>query len=393
MNIGIFSNTYYPSINGVCVAVMALEKELIAKGHKVYIATFGVPNVEYASNVYPINSKMVNPNISSDLAVSSFYVNELTDFFKSKNIEILHTHETMMGGMELVLVARKLGIPCVHTFHTFIENYGYVPFPGYKQVIRNFTKTICSNYDAVIAPSTKVFIYLKNMKVNSEHIYNVVDLIKIEPISNFGPKNKVVVFCRLAKEKGIDKGLEIMAPLLWKYPKMSFKILGSGPDLSRLQELVKILKIEAQVEFCGFYKRQDLPNLTQDCFAFLFTSITDNLPTNLLEAASLGLPIIANTDLASEFILTDGKNGYKGENLTKNIEKIYNNPRLQKALSINSISKAKQFQEMDIVGSHIQLYQKLIDQTNDNLQKESKLLKIYEYFENNKIATQKTKLV
>ena len=385
MKIGIFSNTYYPSINGVCVAVLALEKELVAKGHQVFIATFGVVGVVYPSNVYPIGAEMLNPNISPDLAVSSFYVNEVADFFESKKIDILHTHETMMGGMELVLVAKKLGVPCVHTFHTFIENYGYVPFPGYKAVIRNFTKTICSSYDTVIAPSTKVVNYLEKMRITSpiEHIYNVVNLAKIEPIE-WEEKNKIVVFCRLAKEKGIDTSLKLLAPLLWKYPKMSFKILGSGPDEPRLREMCQMLKIETQVKFCGFYRRENLPELTKDCFAFVFTSITDNLPTNLLEAVSLGLPIVANNDLASEFVLIDGWNGYAGGDIAKNIEKIYNNPRLQKAFATNSQNKTKEFEKMDIIGQHINLYQRLIAQNTLETDKKSKLLGVYEYFENTK---------
>ncbi|MDR2899785.1 MAG: glycosyltransferase family 4 protein, partial [Clostridiales bacterium] len=39
MNIGIFTDTYYPQINGVATSTRILEHELNKLGHKVFIFT------------------------------------------------------------------------------------------------------------------------------------------------------------------------------------------------------------------------------------------------------------------------------------------------------------------------------------------------------------------
>lgn len=39
MNIGIFTDTYFPQISGVASSIATLEKELSARGHRVYIFT------------------------------------------------------------------------------------------------------------------------------------------------------------------------------------------------------------------------------------------------------------------------------------------------------------------------------------------------------------------
>jgi len=39
MRIGIFSDTYYPEINGVATSVFELRNGLLAEGHKVFVFT------------------------------------------------------------------------------------------------------------------------------------------------------------------------------------------------------------------------------------------------------------------------------------------------------------------------------------------------------------------
>ena len=39
MNIGLFTDTYYPELNGVANSVYLLKKELEKKGHNVYVVT------------------------------------------------------------------------------------------------------------------------------------------------------------------------------------------------------------------------------------------------------------------------------------------------------------------------------------------------------------------
>lgn len=43
MNIGIFTDTYYPHVNGVATSIKMLKDEMQKRGHKVYIFTTSNP--------------------------------------------------------------------------------------------------------------------------------------------------------------------------------------------------------------------------------------------------------------------------------------------------------------------------------------------------------------
>jgi 1,2-diacylglycerol 3-alpha-glucosyltransferase len=54
MRIGIFTDCYYPQINGVVTSVMMLKEELTKRGHDVTIITVKVPgHVDNDSVHYP----------------------------------------------------------------------------------------------------------------------------------------------------------------------------------------------------------------------------------------------------------------------------------------------------------------------------------------------------
>ena len=47
MNIGIFTDTYFPQVSGVATSIKTLRDELIAQGHHVYIFTTTDPKAKH----------------------------------------------------------------------------------------------------------------------------------------------------------------------------------------------------------------------------------------------------------------------------------------------------------------------------------------------------------
>ncbi|MGO3144479.1 MAG: glycosyltransferase family 4 protein, partial [Lactiplantibacillus plantarum] len=50
MNIGIFTDTYYPQVSGVATSIKVLRNQLERAGHQVYIFTTTDPHVD--KNIY-----------------------------------------------------------------------------------------------------------------------------------------------------------------------------------------------------------------------------------------------------------------------------------------------------------------------------------------------------
>lgn len=375
MKVGILTNTYPPMKNGVCMAICGLEQSLKSKGIEVFIATPKIEGVEYPDNVFAMRCAKVPDKISGDLKLPTGYFKDVKRYFKDKQIDILHTHDTIFGGIEGDYIAEDLGIPCVHTFHTMIEQYSQFRFPYYHSIIQRGIYEVCNGADHIIAPSTKSYEYLLGLGIRTPicHMYNVPYLATIQfnqPNKDFAglvqPDDFVFLsFCRLSPEKNVETGIEIMELILKSNSKIKLVIAGDGPQKSELEELCRYKKIDSQVIFVGKYDLENLQNLVINTRSkvFLFSSESENLPTNILEAMYLGLPILAIDDVSVDYLLDDGINGYKQDKniLGQYCQKIIDNPELLQRLSDNAKETADQFIAQDIGQKHINLYQTVLD--------------------------------
>ena len=131
MNIGLFTDTYFPQINGVATSVHMLTQELTKLGHNVYIFTPSDPK-----------RKKTGENIISMKSMPCFFIKtyrigllyspqKLIDI-KHLNLDIIHTQTEFSLGTFGKIISKALGIPMVHTYHTMYDSsYGAV----YKQNI------------------------------------------------------------------------------------------------------------------------------------------------------------------------------------------------------------------------------------------------------------------
>lgn len=383
MRVGILTNTYEPNLNGVSISVSSLKRNLEKLGLKVFIATPKVKGVKYPKNILPFRSTNLPKQISPDLKLPYLYTTQVKKFFIQNKVELIHTHDTFLGGPEGAMLGLELNIPTIHTFHTITEDYKYFPIPGYKQLVSNIIRDVCNQYDHIIAPSQKVYQYLLNKGVGSpiSNILNVPNLDGINKIPthakekatlkklNLNPDDFVfVTFCRLAKEKGIYEGIDILEPILKKYPNAKYLLAGWGPEEYKIKKYVASKKLQNKVIFYGKYTREELPIIAKISKVFVFTSTTENLPTNIWEAAYLGLPTISIDDPSIDYLLQDNFNSLIGKlpDLTKLADSLYNNPELLEKLSKNSKDSALQLDPVKIANTHIELYTQVIKIYNSN---------------------------
>jgi 1,2-diacylglycerol 3-alpha-glucosyltransferase len=375
MRVGILTNTYPPMKNGVCMAVVGLEKALKAKGIEVFIATPRLDGVEYPDNVFGMRNAKVPEKISTDLKLPTGYFKDVQKYFKEKQIDILHTMDTIFGGIEGDYIAEDLGIPCVHTFHTMIEQYSLFRFPYYHAIIKQGIREVCNGANHIVAPSIKVYDYLLDLGIRTpiSHMYNVPYLATIE----FEESNNdfaglveaddfvFLSFCRLSPEKNVESGINIMEPILKSNLKVKYVVAGDGPQKKELENLCISKGISDQVIFVGRYAPEQLKNLVRNTQSkvFLFSSESENLPTNILEAMFLGLPALAIDDQSVDYILDDGINGYKKNKtiLGGYCQKLIDDQELLQRLSDNAKVAADQFIAQDIGQKHINLYNNVLE--------------------------------
>ncbi len=123
---------------------------------------------------------------------------------------------------------------------------------------------------------------------------------------------KILTVARLVEEKGLEYGIKSIYQLLKRNPHLNiqYEIIGGGELEESLKKLVADLKLEAVVRFAGPLIQDDVLIKMQDADIFLLPSVAEALPVVLMEAQSMGLPVIATNVGGITDIVADGKSGF-----------------------------------------------------------------------------------
>jgi glycosyltransferase involved in cell wall biosynthesis len=161
---------------------------------------------------------------------------------------------------------------------------------------------------------------------------------KIKTNINIIKKNKFFLFVgRISSEKGIDLIINNLNQF-----KINIKIIGDGPLLDRLK-LIKSNKIQ----FLGKLTKQKTIAYMKKAECLLFTSKWyEGMPMVILEAMSVGLPIVSSRLGNMKYIIKNNFNGlFFNINLKYDLSKkanyLYKNKIFKKLLKKNSINVYK----------------------------------------------------
>jgi len=119
----------------------------------------------------------------------------------------------------------------------------------------------------------------------------------------------VIVFSgRLDPVKNFKLLLEVFEYCYRSDRTVKLLIVGDGPEKPKIEQICQQKNIQAGLVMVG-QRAEVLPYLrTGD--VFLLTSITEQMPLTILEAMSVGLPVIASDVGEIRTIINDGQDGF-----------------------------------------------------------------------------------
>jgi 1,2-diacylglycerol 3-alpha-glucosyltransferase len=331
MNIGLFSETYYPEINGVATSVYTLKNELENRGHNVYVFTTTTPGApEHEHNVFRVPS--IPFIFITERRVGLFYQPKLAHIIKKLSLDIIHTHTEFSLGIFGRIMARELRLPIVHTYHTIYEDYTHylTHFEALdrraKAFARTYSKVCCNTVEQVIVPTEKTKELLMTYSVHKDIsvVPTGIDLSKFDPKQysledvnalkqkyNINPQEKILLYIgRISQEKNIEEIINAMPEYMKKRELVKFVIVGSGPALDKLESLVKQMGLEDRFVFTGSQPWDTIGLFYQLGDVFVSASKSETQGLTYIEAMASGLPIVAREDKCLEDILEVGNNGY-----------------------------------------------------------------------------------
>jgi glycosyltransferase involved in cell wall biosynthesis len=283
---------------------------------------------------------------------------KLFRYIRLQRPDVIHT-QLQFADLLGNIVAAMLKIPSFSTLHT-IEDLS--PQDG-KAYWREKLTWICLDIfcENIIAVSENArLFYSKKWGVSDKKIitvYNGIDLStfnllsekeKLEKRKSLNLPSEAIVFTTVAvlrEPKGIQYMLNALPEIIKRFQNFCYLIVGDGEYAQPLKNLSNSLGLENHVIFTG--QRSDINDILSSSDAFVLPSLTEALPTVLIEAMASQKAIIASNVGGIPEMVADGVSGFivppaDVESLTYACIKLMQNQELREEMGRRGYQIAKE---------------------------------------------------
>lgn len=191
--------------------------------------------------------------------------------------------------------------------------------------------------DRVIVPSRYLAHWVARWGVPAGRIvviYNAVESFRdtrpsAVPLST---SLKIATVGRLVPWKHVDGLIEALTQV----EDAGLVIVGDGPERASLESLAQRLNLDGGVFFAGYRSKSDTFALMAGCDLFVLNSTYEGLPHVVLEAMSVGLPVIATAVGGTPEVVRHGETGLliqsNLESLVEAIQRLRSDPALRRRM-------------------------------------------------------------
>lgn len=271
------------------------------KGHEVHIILFDGENISY-----PFKGQLHDLKLGTTSNIFDKIIQNFKRFKAVKRIKKDYELNVVISFLDtpnLINVLTKSG-DCKRLIsirnNLSLENYSY---------LRRLLIKFCSFFsDKTISISESVkYDLIQNFHIAEnkiQTIYNPIDIDNLLDneeeyrinLYDFKDYFNIVTMGRLTYQKGQWHLINVIKLLVEANKKVRLYILGEGELDDELKKLVLNYKLQNNIIFLGFIKNAH--QFMKNCDLFVFSSLYEGLGNVLLEAMSLGLPVIS-TDCKS----------------------------------------------------------------------------------------------
>ena len=194
------------------------------------------------------------------------------------------------------------------------------------------------------------------------------------PVSNVEPytgvrKKTIVSAGRFAPQKRFDVLIEAFAKVHKQHPDYRLVLYGEGDSLAEYKGLSKQLGIEDSIEFPGYVR--SVPSAVREDGVFVLSSDYEGIPNSLIEAMSVGLPVVATdcTPGGPAFLTNNGERGllvpvHDVEEMAHAIMRLIEDVKLSRTLS-NRASEIVKLLDINVINNMwMEAFTKMIEKKN-----------------------------
>lgn len=325
MKIAMFTDSFYPTIDG---AVVSMERQcagLEAKGHEiVMLAPRPSADVETRWPVHYLPSVEFKSYRGYRIGVSP---SDMLEYLRGQRVDIIHSHGLASMAILSLTAGKALRTPTVLTFHTMAsEAVRYYSFIGVRDdlvvpLVWVYLRNLLKRPEMVVFPSRPIEKELleHNIRTKAHAVVSTgVDCSIFKPenrdpsiLSEHGLEGRRVMLHvgRLSMEKRLDVVLRAVKDLAGEEPDLRLLVVGSGPAEQEYRRLTRRLDIEDRVVYTGFVSNDFLLKAYATCDMLALASTFETQGLVILEAMASGMPVAGMRCRAIPEFVTEGHNG------------------------------------------------------------------------------------
>ncbi len=421
MRIGLFTDTYTPSINGIVYVIDITKKHLEELGHEVYVfcPADGVTPAKVSEDEEHgiLRFPSVKGAFYDDYNFSFFFPPWSMRKIRELDLDVVHIFTPGQIGILGINAAYKTGATLVAQHSTdvyeYVKHYPavlpgllmllpltpfatkfhgrdlreliklYIPRRGVTQwnqdIVEAMITIMYSRCDVVIALSRKSKQQLESWMEGEEYTYPIellptgIDalpaasqssIIEFRNKYGFSETDEIITYVgRLGAEKNLDSLIPMIETVRQSRPHAKLLYVGDFEYRETLEQLARESTVSDKIIFTGALPRETLGTIYEASSVFVFPSMTDTQGLVLHEAALAGLPVVL-TDTGVSEVVHDGENGYCAEqnpqSMAEKVVAILSDQKLRKEFSQASKNIAARYTEKQQTAKLDELYKKAV---------------------------------
>ena len=403
MKIVMFTDAYWPRVNGVTVSVDSFSRALIKAGHQVLIICSSYPEgLSGPVSVFDRSGAEGEPKVVRVPSMPAFVTKEdrIAKFNKwfwvFRQVElfgpdIIHINTEFMIAEFGFWYAWAHNLPAIYTFHTMWEHYGpnYLPmFPLFvvNMIVSGIQKSILYRSYRVIVPTPQIKDVVHRYNSKSETFLlptgiepelfdrdEAESAVFRERLEELHPRlrgKRILLFAgRVVKEKNIGFLFRILPAILARHSDVVLLVAGSGPDLEYFRDEAKKAGVEENCVFSGYADRSDLALIYMLAEVFVFPSLTDTQGLVTLEAMLSGTPVVAIGVLGTLMVMGGDNGGFmvknNAEEFTARVLQLLEDKELRLSKSLEAKRHARAWSIDELTGKLVIIYETSINAYRD----------------------------
>jgi glycosyltransferase involved in cell wall biosynthesis len=328
MRIGIFTNTYRPTVNGVAKCVEYYERGLRQRGHEVVIFAPAPEEYDRAQDppfVYRFPALPIP--LELDYSIAAPYSRGVVRALRRLDFDIIHTQHPIWVGAWGAWYARWAEVPLVTTVHTEYRLFAHLmplPEPLVEAYLRMRVSSYCNKCELITTPvpSMRRLLRREGVRRPIEILPNPTDVEAFlgasgeEVRRTYGIPQEALLLGfvgRLSIEKNLSFLLQAAARVMHTHAEVYFLLVGDGSERADLEAQARREGLADRVIFSGAMPHARIPGFQAAFDLFVTASLSETQPLAYTEAMASGKPVVALTAPGAQDMILPGKNGLLAE--------------------------------------------------------------------------------